>query len=133
MSTEHVSRRSSVHLRSRWSGTAFLVEAMLLLVFVVASIAVITQLFSASVNQIQDSERLSQAVALTTSQAERFAASPGSAAGEESSDDLRIVCEVEDERTAAGTLYRAHITAYDQVTNEVVYSIDTSRYESEVS
>lgn len=138
-----------------WSGVAFLVEAMLLLVFLTASLAVFTQLFGQAIERGTQSETLSQAVAAVSGTSERFCADPEGTEGATFSNGLIVVCEVDDEERGGGTLYHATISAYqadpdalDSIGAEngdalmelalasggpaPVYSVTTSKYESEV-
>lgn len=131
----------------RWSGAAVLVEAMLLLVFLIASLAVLMQMFSAAVNRADESAQLTAAVAAAADTAEQFAADPTQAAGTKTEGDLLVVCTVTPEPREAGTLYHAEISVYAAETDagsgdrtavdinptaQPVYSISTSRFESEV-
>lgn len=69
----------SRHIKST---TAFVVETLILLVALVSSMGVLTQLFSQSIAVSQQSERLCQAVSVAENAAEEFAADPtGVAAG----------------------------------------------------
>lgn len=122
-----------------WHGTAFLVEALLLLAVLTGCIAVFMQLY-ADASQISTQDAyLSRAVQLASNEAERFAADP--AAGDTSHDDLadggysfRTKCSVTANETEAGTLYVANITVtrLDENNAEVEpdYSLTTSRYVS---
>lgn len=98
--------------RPPWSNVAFLVEAMLLLVFVMGSMAVCTQLFGQAVERGLQSERLSQAIAAVTDRAELFAANPQAAQGVAREGGLVVVCAVSDEARPGGTFYHATINAY---------------------
>lgn len=126
----------SRHIKST---TAFVVETLILLVALVSSTGVLTQLFSRSIAASQQSERLCQAVNVAESAAEEFAADPaGVAAGKKvgrgvalkGRDGYRVSCETAQVERSAGTLWRAHITVSDS--QGKVYSLDTSRYVSEV-
>lgn len=143
MSFQLPSSRRHLHSRPAWSGAAFIVEAILLLAFLIGSLAVFTQMFALSMQKSAESQTLSQAVALASSTAERFAADPADAQGTELRDGLRVECQVTPEMTDTGTLYRAEIAVYDETdgaasaggvagaANEPIYSISTARYESE--
>ena len=122
----------TVDSRPTWSGMAVVVEAMFLLVFLVASLAVIMQVFAASTLRAQEGRHLAEAVACATSAAERFAADPAAAGGTTTEGDLEVVCDVTSEQTAAGTLYHATITVLDENAEPPVYVLETSRYEREV-
>lgn len=126
----------SRHIKST---TAFVVETLILLVALVSSMGVLTQLFSRSIAASQQSERLCQAVNVAENAAEEFAADPaGVAAGKKvgrgvalkGRDGYRVSCETAQVKRNAGTLWRAHITVSDS--QGKVYSLDTSRYVSEV-
>lgn len=126
----------SRHIKST---TAFVVETLILLVALVSSMGILTQLFSRSIAASQQSERLCQAVNVAENAAEEFAADPaGVAAGKKvgrgvalkGRDGYRVSCETAQVKRSAGTLWRAHITVSDS--QDKVYSLDTSRYVSEV-
>lgn len=128
--------------RPAWSSVAFVVEAMLLLVFLIASLALFTNLFAGAVTQSKEGATLTDAVALATSAAERFEADPEYAAGNMQDGDLRVNCDVTSEQRAGGTLYHAVIKVYATDADylaytssnefEPVYTLETSAYESEV-
>lgn len=113
MSFQLPSQRTSVAPRKRWAGAAFLVEAMLLLLFLVASMAIFTQLFAATAERANESRNLTDAVAIATSTAERFAANPADAACDEVKDGLRVICDVAPSKRDGGTIYYATISVYD--------------------
>ena len=118
--------------RPAWSGMAMLVEAMFLLVFLMASLAIAMQLFAASSARAQQGRDLSLAVAEATNAAERFAADPTTAAGTTTADNLTIDCQVTSEETARGTLYHATITVFAEGEEAPVYTLATARYQGEV-
>lgn len=122
----------ATHTRPAWSGMAMLVEAMLLLVFLMTSLAIAMQLFAASSSRAQQGRDLSRAVAEATNVAERFAADPSTAGGVTQADDLTIDCQVTDEDTARGTLYHATITVFADDAKTPVYVLTTARYEQGV-
>ena len=105
-------RRSSVSFRSRWSGAAFLVEAMLLLVFMAVSLVVLTQMFAASAERAAQSGQLAQAVAAASNAAEGFSAHPHEGVREYVDAGMIVVVESESDQREGGTLYRANITVY---------------------
>ena len=114
---------------SSWHGTAFVIEALILLAFFLASIAVFMQLFGAASAQGIESRELSRAVVLAANAAERFSADPEQAGGT-TEDGLSVSCTVEPERTDAGTLYRATIVVFSN--GAELYRLETARYESGV-
>ena len=76
------------------SGSAFIVEALFLLVFLTASAAVFTQLFAHAANQATEGLELSRAVAVASDTAEQFAANPESVEAMALEDGLLVTCEV---------------------------------------
>lgn len=126
----------SRHIKST---TAFVVETLILLVALVSSMGVLTQLFSQSIAVSQQSERLCQAVGVAENAAEEFAADPtGVSAGKKvgrgvaltGCDGYKVSCETAQIERSAGTLWCARITVSDN--QGKVYPLDTSRYVSEV-
>ena len=120
-----------------WSGSAFIVEALLLLLFLAASAAIFTQLFAHAATQATESLELSRAVAVANDTAERFAADPDSIEDVTLSDGMVVVCTTTSDGYGAGTLYHATISGYGQdaypvpgelPVGEPVYSISTARY-----
>ena len=133
---EHVSRKFTSRARTSWSSVAFIVESILLLVFLAASLAVLTKVFSASLNASVESRTLDAATIAAGSIAEHFAADPTGVNERTELGDLLIVCDVDDEKRKDGTLYHATITVYDQTGahgEEAVYELITACYESGVS
>lgn len=125
--------------RSNWSGTAFMVEALVLLAVLVSCMAVFTQLFTHALSTAHNSERLSGAVTVAQSAAEEFSADPVAvSAGQEvgegvaanGADGFTVTCNVTSERQNAGTVYAAHISVADE--DGQVYELDATRYVSEV-
>lgn len=129
MSTEQATKQHlTSRFRSSWSSVAFIVEAMVLLVFLVASFAVLTQLFSASLNRSVQSRSLDAATIAATSIAEHFAADPTAVQDSVQLGDLNIVTDVVKESHDNGVVYTAHIKVYDTRENKQVYELTTSRY-----
>lgn len=114
--------------RPSWSGVAFIVEAMLLLVFLIGSLALLTSLFASSVQRGNESRELTAAVALASDTAERFCADPASIEERFAKDGLTVVCDVSDEARAGGVYYKADITVYGKDATPV-YTITTAVYE----
>lgn len=144
MSFQLPTKRTSVAVRTRWSGAAFLVEAMLLLVFIMASLAVFTQLFSTSAERAIESRELTDAVAAASATAERFCANPLGVESELQVGDLRVICQVTPERRTGGIIYYATISVYGdagesaskpaepQAAPMPLYTVQTAKYESGV-
>ena len=131
-----VERDDSRRIRST---TAFVVETLVLLVVLAASIGIFTQLFSRATAAADQSTRLCQAVNVAEDAAEEFSADPARvAAGEKVGDGVavkgrhgyKVSCKISQDKRSAGTLWRAHITVSDS--QGKLYSLDTSRYVSEV-
>lgn len=116
-----------------WTSVAFIVESMLLLVFLIGSMAVLTQVFSAALNQSVESRSLDAATIAAGSIAEHFAANPEDVQEETVLGDLRIVCDVTEEEHVSGTLYKANITVYDVQLGDSIYALDTACYVNEDS
>lgn len=131
-----VERDDSRRIRST---TAFVVETLVLLVVLAASIGIFTQLFSRATAAADQSTRLCQAVNVAEDAAEEFSADPARvAAGEKVGDGVaikgrhgyKVSCKISQAKRSAGTLWRAHITVSDS--QGKLYSLNTSRYVSEV-
>lgn len=129
---EYAKHKSRQNTRLAWSSVAFIVESILLLVFLVASLAILTQVFAASLTRSVESRTLDAASIAATSIAEHFAADPTDVEENIRLGDLLVKCAVVDERRANGTMYYATISVYDMSANgsgEAVYTIETSKYE----
>ena len=131
-----VERDDSRRIRST---TAFVVATLVLLVVLAASICIFTQLFSRATAAADQSTQLCQAVNVAEDAAEEFSADPARvAAGEKVGDGVavkgrhgyKVSCKISQDKRSAGTLWRAHITVSDS--QGKLYSLDTSRYVSEV-
>ena len=122
-----------------WGAAAFLVESMLLLVFLAVAMAVFVQVFGLSIARASEGEDLSRAIEVASTTAERFAADPAKAEGTTEVDGMHVVCDVDEERRGHGTMYRAEIAVYDleDAAKEggfgPVYTVSTSKYVSEVT
>lgn len=117
--------------RTRQGSRAFIVEALVLFVFLVIALAVVSQLFFASANQAQKSLELERAITVAANAAERFSANPASTEiSEAGQDGLSVRCAITPQFTAAGTLYKATIIVSNEY--EDIYTLTTARYVSEV-
>ena len=118
-----------------WTNMTFIVEAMLLLVFLVASLAVFMQLFSAALQRSAESRELTDAVAAASTVAEQFAAYPEEAPEVSRAKNLTVTCKVKHETRENGRMYYADIAVYrgDKPEGDPVYSLSTSAYESDVT
>lgn len=112
-----------------WHGAAFVVEALLLLVFLAFALAVFMQLFGAAHSRGTEERQLTQAVLLASNDAEAFAADPQSGTESTAFDAYVVEREVKAERSQSGTLYRALISvAYD---GQPIYELESARYVSD--
>ena len=132
MSVEYASKKSLRRARASWSSVSFIVESILLLLFLVASLAILTQVFSASLTRSVESRTLDAASIAATSIAEHFAADPTSVEESTQLGDLLVKCEVTEQARTGGIMYHAKIDVYDlSGYNEgAVYSLETSSYRS---
>lgn len=106
-----------------WRGTAFLVEACVLLAFVVAAVAVFAALFLGAAREGERAVRLTRAVVAARDAAERFVAD-----GEDGSweaGELRVRVDVTEDDEVAGLL-RATVSVTD-AGGELVYQLTTAR------
>lgn len=116
---------------SRRTGRAFIIEALILFAFLICSLTVVTQLFVASISEAAQARDLELAINIASNTAERFSADPTSDDLNYSQDGLTVVCNVTSSPVGTGSLYDADITVYND--QGPFYSIETSRYVSEVS
>lgn len=141
-----------------WHGAAFLVEALVLLAFLAASLAVLFSLFASSRAEANRAARLSEAVAIAQNAAEGIAAADTFSAdavpatqvvtGAQTGTTYELAIELEPQATGAGTLWHATITvcdadasasatdaarsaagaAYADADAEPLYTLETARY-----
>ncbi len=102
--------RRPTRQKAAWPGIAFIVEALLLLVFLAVCLAGFMRLFGESHRMAAESQQLEQALLLAQNRAEQFAADPAGAEGESIQGDLAVTCIVTPQETEGGTLYQAEIT-----------------------
>ncbi len=114
--------------RPAWSGMAVVVEAMLMLVFLIGSLAILTQVFATASVRAREAHDLAAAVSVATSAAERFAADPEGAEGVTEAEGLSVDCQVTSDQTTRGTIYHATITVRSEHVSEPVYTLSTERY-----
>ena len=118
--------------RSNWSNTAFLVESLVLLFFLIACLAVFTQMFAHSWQASSDASKLSAACVVAQNAAEEFEANPQAVQNDtiDVSDAIgtsfHVSRSVESEAAAAGTMYTVHIAVSDDMGE--VYSLEAQRY-----
>lgn len=141
--------------RRSWHGAAFVVEALVLLVFLAMSLAVLVSLVESVHARGAAADELSAAAIIASNDAEAFAADPSTLgrtaqyqfsgkklielnSEEASSDDpnaqdeseqtYELVRVIQQSSQPAGTLFEAHITVTRN--GRIVYELDTSRYVS---
>lgn len=122
--------------RTSRSSTSVL-EAVILLVFLMVSIAVCVELFGVSSAQSSDARKLSAASSLASDVAERFAADPegvpavidGRDPIAEGGSGLTAHSTVRSVPTDAGILYTIDISVLDGASDEV-FSLSSSKYVS---
>lgn len=132
------SRRTHAPL---WHGAAFLVEALVLLAFLAAALAVLFSLFASARTEADRAARLSEAVAIAQNAAEGIAAADDLAAdgthrtqtvtGAQTGTDYELTIALELEPKAAGTLWHATITVRDTTAPDAesaLYTLETAHY-----
>lgn len=123
MTSQGAAQRSKGH-----RGSAFLVEALVVLCFLMIALAVFVQLFSKAQVQGLGANQLSRAVFVATNYAEEFSADPTGVEAQKVEDDLTATCSVEQNKRDGGTLYEATIEVSDG--SKTVYTLTTARYVS---
>lgn len=116
--------------RTNKGGRAFIVESLVMFVFLVAMLAVVTQLFIASAHRSVQGQNLERSVLLASNVAERFSADPLSNNLFLEQDGLIVTCVVTPQTMTSGTLYNAVITVTDGYDD--IYVLETARYVSVV-
>lgn len=109
------------------SQAALLIEALVILLFLVASLGLLMQVLSRASAQGERAAELARAVELASNVAERFAVDPAGTAGVTYEDGLSATCEVV---SGADGLVRAHIVVNAADDGAAVYELDTARYVS---
>lgn len=126
--------------RRTWHGMAFIMEALILLVFLMISIAVLMQVFAAARTHGQDADALSHSVILASNEAERFSANPTTEGityymlsdgvlaktDNEKESVYQVTTTTEANPRGTGMLYLAHISI--EHAGVIVYEVDTARY-----
>lgn len=125
------------------SRRAFIIEALVLLVFLAASVAIILQLFVAAGNMSREAHLLSMSEHLAVNAAEVFGANPEDSAGTvyytntgellpgRATATFAVETSVFPRATETGTLYEAQIkvTSFrNQSSSDVTYTLTTMRY-----
>jgi len=105
---------------------AFLIESMIVLALLMASMAVFVQIFSSAQLEGRSANRLSKAVVAATNCAETFSADPTAVPSSAQDGDLTVLCDVDVDEHEDGDLYNATITV--KIEDEVLYTLHTARY-----
>ena len=111
-----------------WHGAAFVMEALLLLFFLIVSLTIFMTLFSNATEMGEDNDRLASAVTLATNMAEQFTADPATSEGTYQSGDYIVTCQVTPDAMAGGTLYKAAIAVHRD--DAVIYTLEVDSYKS---
>ena len=114
--------------RTTWPGIAFILESLLLLLFVSASLAVLMSLFVQADLLGEENVRRSEAIIVATNVAETFAQDPSSVESAFEQDGYQVTCDVSPQDNEAGTLSLAHIAVSFEDT--VLYELTTANYQS---
>lgn len=120
-------------MRPTWHGIAFIMEALVLLLFIALCLAIFMRLFGDAEVIGEESSRLETAVVLAEDAAESFAADPESI-GEGLTLHQKayvVECSSTSRQGRAGKLYTCDIVV--SYKGEELYTLQTSRYVSENS
>ena len=122
--------------RAPLANTAFLVESLVLLFFLVAALAVFTQIFASSASNSADASRLSAACEVAENAAEEFSANPqavadgqavGAGVAATGASGFSVNCDVSQQAYESGTLYTAHISVADD--EGTAYELDATSFQ----
>ena len=125
--------------KTPWKSTAFMIEALVLLFVLVASLAVFTTLFAQSATNAHQAKRISEASVVAQNAAEEFSSDAaavaagqtvGAGVAKNGSDGFNVKCDVTSQKESTGTMYTAHITVSDSA--GTAYELDTTHYVSGV-
>ncbi len=134
--------RKGTENRHTWHGKAFIVEALVVLFFIVVSIAVVMQLLTLAQNEASKANTLSYASILASNEAEAFSADPAKETHvfyrlengilvptqDNAANNYEVSRKVSREALAGGTLY--HGTIEVRYSGEKVFETASSRYVS---
>ena len=132
-----------VRVRHTWHGRAFILEILVVMIFVIVSIAVLAQIFALAKHENDDSTSLSYAVIIATNEAELFAANPTDNSvryyqitnnaleetGNPDTDSFSVLKNTRTIRTEAGILYETNLEIVRH--NQTIYSLTSARYVSD--
>lgn len=117
--------------RTTWPGMAFILESLLLLLFVSASLAVLMSLFVQANLLGEENVHRSEAIVVASNVAELFAQDPTSVAPTFEQGGYHVTCETHSESTEAGTFTLAHIGV--SLDDNLLYELSTGAYQSDHS
>lgn len=123
--------RATTRQRRTWHSMAFFVEAIILMIFLVATMAVFTNLLMGSQVRSAETRQLTNAIVATSNEAEAFAINPHEGTTVTSGDGFTITCTAEATPGKGGTLYSAQLITTNAQGAEI-YRLSTSKYVSEV-
>lgn len=95
-----------------WKGTAFIIEALVLLIFVAGALAVLLSIFVQSYNVNERTQSETDAILLATNAAEAFSAAPAEGTFVAIEGDYVARNTVQAQSTSSGIMYQAHIEVY---------------------
>ncbi len=138
---------NAIRDRRPWHGAAFIVEALVLLAFLVAALAVVIPLMVTAHERGTEAQQLSCAIILASNDAETFAAYPEDIDVEStyayvdgelvdinvlpdkaSAAIYQVVRTTQSQASTAGVYYTAHISVF--LEGKELYNVSTSRYTS---
>lgn len=125
--------------RHSWANTAFLIETLVLLAFLAASIAIIAQLFAYSVSTAKGAKDLSNAAIVAQNAAEEFSSNPaavsagtkvGQGVAAYGTENYNVQVEISEKSETNGTLFTALITVTprNDESGKNEYKLTTTRY-----
>ncbi len=109
-------------------GIAFVVEALILLFFLVLFIALFVQLLGGATLRGQKAAELNDAVQIAEDTAEMFAANPLSLQRDDHKGAYLIHTEIDSEEGTHGTLYHVDITVTKDGYAEPIYELESARF-----
>lgn len=116
------------------SGVAFIIEMLVLLVFVASCLAILIQIFAFSHQKDVENANTVKAIHLASNTAELFSVHPTQVHDVEVVDNLIIYTQVSNEAQTTGTLYSATITVYEAENGSAkpntapYYELETAHY-----
>ena len=127
--SELASRSAALRKRqaSRTRST-FMVEALLLLAFVLILLAITVSLFAFASETSTNAQRMQEAADIAQNTAEEFISDPEAMPDAQTVGDYIVRCDIDREKTDAGVMYDARVTVIRGI--EEVCTLSVSKYES---